>query len=132
MIEVANVIVAAVVAFAAGALWYILLADPWMDAAGIKRGADGKPEGGQTGSMFAITFVMQLLVAGMMRHVFELGGVDTIGKGLMSGIGIGLFFISPWIAINNIYAMRPGKLTVIDGGYATLACAVMGIVLVLF
>lgn len=132
MIEVANVIVAAVVAFAAGALWYMLLADPWMDAAGIKRGADGKPEGGQTGSMFAITFVMQLLVAGMMRHVFELGGVDTIGKGLMSGIGIGLFFISPWIAINNIYAMRPGKLTVIDGGYATLACAVMGIVLVLF
>ena len=132
MIEVANVIVAAVVAFAAGALWYMLLADPWMDAAGIKRDSDGKPEGGQTGSMFAITFVMQLLVAGMMRHVFELGGVDTIGKGLMSGIGIGLFFISPWIAINNIYAMRPGKLTVIDGGYATLACAVMGIVLVLF
>lgn len=132
MIEIANVITATLVAFAAGAVWYMVLAEPWMDAAGIKRGADGKPEGGQTGSMFAVTFAMQLLVAGMMRHVFELGGIDTVGKGLLAGIGIGLFFISPWIAINNIYGMRPAKLTVIDGGYATLACAVMGVVLTLF
>lgn len=132
MIEFANVIAAALVAFAAGAMWYMMLAEPWMEAAGVKRGADGKPEGGQTGSMFAVTFVMQLMVAGMMRHVFELGGIDTVGKGLLSGAGIGLFFIAPWIVINNIYAMRPPKLSIIDGGYATLACTIMGLVLTLF
>jgi hypothetical protein len=82
--------------------------------------------------MFAVTFVMQLIVAGMMRHVFELGGIDTVGKGLLSGAGIGLFFIAPWIVINNIYAMRPPKLSIIDGGYATLACTIMGLVLTLF
>ena len=108
------------------------LAEPWMQAAGIKRGPDGKPEGGQTGSMFAATFAMQLIVAGMMRHVFELGGIDTVGKGLVSGLGVGLFFIAPWIVINNIYGMRPIKLSVIDGGYAALACTVMGVVLTLF
>lgn len=85
MIEVANVIAAALVAFALGAVWYMALAEPWMQAAGIKRGPDGKPEGGKTGSMFAATFAMQLMVAGMMRHVFELGGIDTMGKGLVSG-----------------------------------------------
>ena len=132
MIEFANVIAAALVAFAAGAMWYMMLAEPWMEAAGVKRGQDGKPEGGQTGSMFAVTFVMQLIVAGMMRHVFELGGIDTVGKGLLSGVGIGLFFIAPWIVINNIYAMRPPKLSIIDGGYATLACSIMGLVLTLF
>lgn len=132
MIEVANVITAALVAFALGAVCSMALAEPWMQAAGIKRGPDGKPEGGQTGSMFAATFAMQLIVAGMMRHVFELGGIDTVGKGLVSGLGVGLFFIAPWIVINNIYGMRPIKLSVIDGGYAALACTVMGVVLTLF
>ena len=45
-------------------------------------------------AIFAITFVMLLLVAGMMRHTFALSGVDTLGKGFLSGLGIGLFFIS--------------------------------------
>ena len=46
--------------------------------------------------------------------------------------GIGLFFISPWIMINNGYGGRPFKLTLIDGGYATLGCAAIGLVLGLF
>ncbi len=132
MLEFINVIAAAFVAFAAGAVWYMALATPWMAAAKIPVGADGKPEGGQSPGLFAFTFVMQLLVAGMMRHIFALSGVETLGAGLVSGLGIGLFFITPWIAINNAYGMRPLALTAIDGGYATLACALMGIVLTLF
>ena len=65
----------------------------------------------------------------MMRHVFSLSGIDGLGLGLMAGVGIGLFFITPWIALNNLYGMRPVALTVIDGGYATLACTIMGAVL---
>ncbi|WP_417523315.1 DUF1761 domain-containing protein [Marinovum sp.] len=127
-----SVLIAAAAGFGLGAVWYMVLAEPWMEAVGIKRGPDGKPEGGQSPVMFAITFVMLLLVAGMMRHTFVLSGVDTLGKGLVSGLGIGLFFISPWIVINNLYGSRPAKLSVIDGGYATVACALMGLVLTLF
>lgn len=108
------------------------LAEPWMAAADIEKAADGKPEGGQSSLLFAFTFVMQLLVAGMMRHVFALAGIDGFGAGFLAGIGIGLFFIMPWIGINNAYGQRPYKLTLIDGGYATLACAIMGVVLGLF
>lgn len=132
MLEIINVLVAAVVVFAAGAVWYMKLAEPWMEAANIKRNADGQPEGGQNPGLYAYTFVMQLMVAGMMRHVFELAVIDSPVKGLVAGVGVGLFFISPWIAINNAYGQRPVKLTVIDGGYATLACALMGLVLTLF
>ena len=82
--------------------------------------------------MFAMSFVLILVVTGMMRHVFELSSITTVGKGLVSGLGIGLFFITPWIALNNMYGMRPLKLTLIDAGYATLACAVIGLVLTLF
>ena len=36
-----------------------------------------------------------LLASGMMRHTFEMAAIDTMGKGLTSGLGVGLFFISP-------------------------------------
>ena len=71
-------------------------------------------------------------MAGMMRHVFALGGVTEISKGLLSGLGIGLFLATPWIATNYAFAGRPMKLTLIDGGYATIGCAIMGLVLTLF
>jgi hypothetical protein len=77
-------------------------------------------------------FVMHLLVAGMMRHSFAVSGIDTLGAGLVGGLGIGLFFITPWIVLNYAYAMRPVALMLIDGGYAVLAATIMGVVLVLF
>lgn len=129
--ELLSVIAAAAASFVIGAVWYMSLAEPWMQSSGVPRDAEGKPQGGQDPKVFALTFVMQLLVAGMMRHVFTLSQIDTLGAGLMAGAGVGLFFISPWIAINNAYAMRPVRLTLIDGGYATLGCAAMGLVLAL-
>ena len=132
MIDLLNVLVATIAAFAMGAFWYGMLSEPWMDAAGIQRDENGQPQGGMNPGLMAFGFICTLLVAGMMRHVFELGGIDTLGKGLVGGIGIGLFFITPWLALNYAFAMRPFKLTLIDGGYATVACAIMGLVLTLF
>ncbi|PVA07634.1 DUF1761 domain-containing protein [Thalassorhabdomicrobium marinisediminis] len=125
------VVVAAITGFAFGAVWYMALAKPWMAAANIKTDANGRPEG-DTALPYIMAAVAMLIVAGMMRHSFALSGIDTVGKGLISGLGIGLFFISPWIMINNGYTGRPFKLTLIDGGYATFGCAVIGAVLTLF
>ncbi len=129
--EFFNVLVAAVAGWVFGAVWYMSLAKPWMAAAGIKAGEDGKPEGGSA-LPYVLSLIAMVLVAGMMRHVFATSGVATVGAGLLGGLGIGLFFISPWIMINNAYGMRPFKLTLIDGGYATFGCAVIGVVLTLF
>lgn len=126
-----SVIVAAAAGFAFGAVWYMVLAKPWMEAANIKMGANGKPEG-DSPLPYIMATVAMILVAGMMRHTFALSGIDTLGKGLVSGLGIGLFFISPWIMINNAYGRRPFKLTLIDGGYATFGCAIIGLILTLF
>ena len=125
------VIVAALAGFAFGAVWYMALAKPWMAAANIKTDANGRPEG-DSALPYIMAAVAMLIVAGMMRHSFALSGIDTLGKGLISGLGIGLFFISPWIMINNGYTGRPFRLTLIDGGYATFGCAVIGAVLTLF
>ncbi len=126
-----SVIVAAIAGFAFGAAWYMALAKPWVAAVGIKTDENGRPEG-DSPLPYVMAFIAMILVAGMMRHVFALSGIDGVGKGLVSGLGIGLFFISPWIMINNAYGMRPFKLTLIDSGYAVFGCAVIGAVLALF
>ncbi|PRY75658.1 uncharacterized protein DUF1761 [Yoonia maritima] len=127
-----SVLVAAAAGFAFGAAWYMTLAKPWMQAAGIKMTADGKPDGDGSPLPFVLSAIAMVLVAGMMRHIFALSDIETLGKGLTSGLGVGLFFISPWIMINNAYAGRPFKLTLIDGGYATFGCGIIGLVLTLF
>lgn len=124
------VLVAALVGYVLGAVWYMLLSKPWMAAANVSLDAEGKLKGGAL--PYVLSAIAMLLVAGMMRHVFALSSIDTWDKGLLSGLGIGLFFISPWIMINNAYSGRPFQLTLIDSGYAVLGCAAIGTVLTLF
>ena len=124
-----SVLVAAVAAFVLGAVYYMVLSKPWMEAAGIAVGEDGKPTNSGNPTPYIVSFICIILVAGMMRHTFALSGIDTVGKGLLSGLGVGLFFITPWIFINTGYSDRPWKLAVIDGGYATAAAAIIGLVL---
>ncbi|MCW1930904.1 DUF1761 domain-containing protein [Pararhodobacter zhoushanensis] len=126
------VIVTAAIGFGVGALWYGVLSKPWVVASGVPTDANGAPRGGANPVTFAGAYLCILLVAGMMRHVFAMGGINTVGLGLMGGLGIGLFFIAPWITLNVLFAQRPKVLALIDGGYATIACAVMGGVLTLF
>ncbi len=126
-----SVLLATVAAFAIGAGYYIVLAKPWMEVADIEVGEDGRPV--NDGPIpYIVSFVMILLVAGMMRHIFALSDINTIGKGIQSGFGVGAFFIAPWIFINTGYSNRPWKLAVIDSGYAILAATAIGLVLTLF
>lgn len=129
--EILNVLAAAAASWVFGAIWYMSLARPWVAAAGIEVDENGKPVD-QSPLPFVLSAIAMVIVAGMMRHAFATAGVDTVIKGLVSGLGVGLFFISPWIMINNAYGGRPFRLTLIDGGYATFGCAVMGAVLSLF
>jgi hypothetical protein len=127
-----SVIVAALAGFGVGAVWYMTLSNTWMEAAGIPVGADGRPANGSSPMPFVIAFAAMLLVAGMMRHAFAMAGIDGVGKGLLSGLGVGAFFIAPWLAMDYAYSMRDRRLTWIDGGYAILGCGAIGAVLGLF
>ena len=130
--EVINVLVAAAAAWFFGAFWYMTLSKPWLEASGIECDENGKPKNGGSPTPFILSAIAMILVAGMMRHIISEAEIDTLLKGMMVGFGIGLFMISPWIMINNAYGMRPFKLTLIDGGYATIGCAIIGLILVLF
>jgi len=126
------VIVAAFAGFAMGAVWYMTLSKPWMAAAGIQVDENGKPQGNGSAMPFVIAGIAMILVAGMMRHTFAMAGIDGPVKGLVAGLGVGLFFITPWVAMNYAYSMRPKNLTIIDGGYSILGPGIIGLVLGLF
>lgn len=124
-----SVLVAALAAYAFGAVWYMALAKPWMAASGVAVGDNGKPANQSDPVPYIVSLVCAVIVAGMMRHVFALSGIDGAGMGLVGGLGMGLFIATPWIATNYTFAGRPKALVLIDGGYATGGCAVMGLVL---
>lgn len=127
-----SVIVAAFAGFAMGAVWYMSLSGPWLRATGLELGDDGKPKAEGTYWPFLVSGICMILVAGMMRHIFVMAGIEDVGESLVAGLGIGAFFITPWVAMNYAYAMRKPALTVIDGGYSILGSGVIGLVLGLF
>ena len=126
------VILAAVAAFAFVAVWYNVMSKPWIKAAGIPVGANGKPMGNGSVMPFVVGFAAMLLVAGMMRHIFMMSELDTLMEGIMGGFGIGAFLITPWMAMNYGFASRPAALSVLDGVNAVVGCTLMGVVFALF
>ncbi len=130
--EFLSVIVAGAAAFAFGAVWYMTLAKQWLEVSGVPVGEDGLPANQKDPVPYVTSFLGAVLAAGMMRHVFELSAIDTVGKGLLSGLGIGLFLVSPWVVTFYSFGARPRKLMLIDCGYASFGCGLIGTVLTLF
>jgi len=124
-----SIFAAALAAFVLGSIWYMSLADPWKHAARVPLDDEGEPQNKMSVGTFATSFVLLLIVSSSLKYVFVMFAVTSIFQGGVIGAGIGLLFITPWIGINNLYAMRSPKLTLIDGGYATLACTLMGLIL---
>ena len=121
-----SVVAAAAAAWIFGAVWYGLMGQRWMLAAGLTEDSINR------GNIIAFvgSFLGAVLVAGMIRHIFATSAVTTVGAGLVSGLGLGLFLVTPWIATNYLFAQRPVSLILIDGVYATVGCALIGAVLV--
>lgn len=127
--EFLNVIVAALAAFAFGAVWYMSMSKPWIAAAEVPVDATGRPQGNGSAMPFVVGLVAMVIVAGMMRHLLGSSGVTSVGAGAIAGFGIGAFLITPWVAMNYAFAMRKPALTVIDGVNSVVGCTIMGAVL---
>ncbi|HCH22800.1 MAG TPA: DUF1761 domain-containing protein [Oceanospirillaceae bacterium] len=130
--EYINVLAAATAAYVFGAIWYMSLSKPWMAAANMSlediQGEDGK----QSIMPFVIAAISVIVVAAMMRHLFIMAGIEGLNKGALTGFGIGLFMVTPWLATCYAYGMKPRNLLFIDGGYTTFGCTIIGAVLVSF
>jgi len=122
-----SVVAAATAAWIFGAIWYGVVGKQWMAASGLTEESVNR----SNPAPYIVSFLCALLVAGMMRHVLVTSGVETVGKGLLTGLGLGLFIAAPWGVTNVLFAQRDRALIWMDGVYPTVGMALMGIVLVL-
>lgn len=123
-----GVIVAAVATFMLGAVWYSIFAKPWMADSGVPL-TDGAPANRKSPVPYITCLLAQIFVAGFLRLLLEEVDIDGLWNAVQWGTGVGLFFITPWIMLNNGYAMRSARLTAIDGGYAVVGCGLMAAIL---
>lgn len=124
-----NVIAAAAAAWIVGVIWY--------RAMGPRRAAlaegDHQPVTIEGIAPLIVSALVTVLVAGFLRHIFYVSGLTSnVPLGFVAGMGVGLFFIAPWIWMTNLADRRPYQLVLIDGGFATIATAIMGALLVAF
>jgi uncharacterized protein DUF1761 len=113
------IVLAAVVSFMFGWLWYgILFPKQWMTAAG-KTEADLKAQGGPTPTPFVISFVallvMAWVLAGVMGHLGT--GAITLRSGVIAGALMWLGFVATTLAVNHTFQGAKPVLTLLDGGH---------------
>jgi len=113
------IVLAAVVSFMFGWLWYgILFPKQWMAAAG-KTEADLKAQGGPTPTPFVISFVALLVMAWVLAGVIgHLGtGAITLRSGVIVGALMWLGFVATTLAVNHTFQGAKPVLTLLGGGH---------------
>ena len=124
--EYLNVVIAGLAGYAFGAVWYGALGSRWQAAVGLSA-EDVKPANSIGAYLLAV--VANILIAGMIRHIFATSGVDGFVNAAVSGLGLGLFIAGSYLALNYAFAKRPLALSFIDIGHAAGSATVIAIVL---
>jgi hypothetical protein len=123
------VIVAGMAGFMVGGVWYsALFGKIWMAARGVTP-ESMKDNKGNVGAMFGITFVLDLVMAFVLDHVFGTYGALTMSDALMVAGGIAIGFVIPAMIVNYLYQQAKRNLFLIDGGHWFAVFLVMGTVL---
>ena len=123
-------IVAVVVYYAGGALWYspVLFGNSWMQLVGLTP-EKMEAEKGNAWKSYLTSFISALLIGYGMARVMAYLGVATLTGGIISGLFLWVSFVLTTMATNSSFAGRPLKLLVIDAGYHLYGFLVMGAIL---
>jgi hypothetical protein len=117
-------LVATVLGFVLGALWYgPLFSKPWMQAVGLSEEVlrrDFNPA-----KTYGITFVLGFLGA----YVFGLflGPDPSLTLGVGAGAAAGVFWVAMSLATNDLFERRPVRLMLINGGYHAVRFTLIGL-----
>jgi len=124
------VLVAAVVAWLAGAVWYTAFSRTWATAHGMTpESLHAKRHQSAAYLPFIVAFVAELVMAWMLAGIlFHVGSV-TVRRGVIAGALCWFGFVLTTMAVNNIFARRDRRLILVDGGHWLLVLLLMGAVL---
>src|SRR5262249_10385163 len=124
------VVIAAVVAWLAGAGWYMAFGKRWMAALGLtpEKMEEAKRQPGAYRPV-VYAFIGNLRMAlGLAGRPFPLGPLSLRAGGISAALcWVGFVITTMWV--NNSFARRDGRLLVIDGGYWLVALLLMGAII---
>jgi hypothetical protein len=120
------IVVATIVAFALGALWFSPLAfgKAWQRANGFKPGEPGKAGGSGLLIAFLLTLVMSANLA-----MFLNDPKTTLAWGATAGFLAGFGWVLMGIGIISIFERRPLSYVLVNGGFLTVVLTLMGAIL---
>jgi hypothetical protein len=123
------VVVAALVAFGFGAVFYGVLSKPWMKAARIDPAAvkSGTPMPLLLANSLICELIMALVLAGVIGHLGV--GEITVRNGLVSAGFVWAGFMATTMAVNHRYGGYGWDLTLIDGAHWLGVVLIMGAVI---
>jgi len=126
------IVIAAVVAWIAGAAWYMSLGKLWMAAHGLtpEKMQEQKSKPGAKLPFiysFVAELVMAWVLAGLMAHLGT--GQVTALNGIVSGAFCWLGFVITTILVNNSFVFRDMRLLWIDGGHWLIVLLLMGAII---
>jgi hypothetical protein len=123
------VIVAAVVRFVIGGVWYMpLFGKRWRELQGIR---EGSPQTGLGAAMVA-GFIGDLVMAYVLARFVGHYGAVTFFDGLVVGFMAWLGFVATVMVGSIFYERKPAELVAINLGYQLLSMLVMGVILALW
>ncbi|NJO22626.1 MAG: DUF1761 domain-containing protein [Sphingomonadales bacterium] len=129
------VLIAAIVSFAFGALWYTSLSRQWMAARNMSS-ADmekAKAEMGPVPVPYIVAFmallIMAWMFAGVLLHLARGGTPVTIRAGMISGFFLWFGFVVTTMAVNHAFQGVKRSLTLIDGGHWLGVLLIQGAIL---
>jgi hypothetical protein len=122
-IDYLAVIVAALVAYMFGAVWYMLLAKPWLAAVHFDEPPKPAP------APFVIAFAAQLVIAYFLAGLIAHLGEVTVPMGLVTAFFVWLPFVLGTMIVNHRFQGSSWTLTAIDGGHWLGVFLLMGLVI---
>jgi hypothetical protein len=126
------IVIAAIVAWLAGAVWYMSLGKVWTAAQGLTldevHARKAKP-GAYLPFIYCLVaeLVMAWVLAGLMAHLGS--GQVTLLNGVVSGAFCWLGFVITTLFVANSFAMRDIRLVWIDGGHWLIVLVLMGTII---
>lgn len=121
------VLVAAIVYWLLGAVWYgFLFSKPWM---ALEHMTDAQASSMNPVLPYVITFALNLLIAFMLAQVCAWRNANTAGRGSAVGVLLWIGFVGPITYTTYMYEMRPMQLFAINEFFSLVGLCLMGAIL---
>ncbi|MFZ4530889.1 MAG: DUF1761 domain-containing protein [Alsobacter sp.] len=123
------ILAAAAAGWVFGAVWYGVLGPQWMEALGKRREDMVGPSGRPSPTPFILSFLAEILMAGVLYGLMPHFGGPGLLPGIAAAVTVWFGFVVTTQLVNNAYALRSLRLTVIDAGHWLGVLLVQGVVL---